>query len=264
VSHSPIEVIRVPAFHDNYLWLFHRQGERLAYVVDPGDAQPIETALRQHNLELGGILITHHHPDHTGGIDPLLRGRDIPVYGPGGGSVPQVDQPLSDGDAVILEGGFSFQIFAVPGHTLDHIAYYASSTGGAPILFCGDTLFAGGCGRLFEGSPEQMYHSLAKLAGLPDDTLVYCAHEYTLANLTFAKAVENQNEELLQRFDQVQAQRSLDQATVPSTIALEKATNPFMRSEVASVRRAAEQHSGENLSTPEQVLGAVRAWKDSF
>lgn len=261
MSQDSVTVITVPAFSDNYLWLFHRAGEREAYIVDPGDATPVLAALDHHQLTLAGIVITHHHPDHTGGIDSLLSRYQVPVYGPAVGSVPQVDHPLKQDDVLTLGNGLRFDIFEVPGHTLDHIAYYNAE---AEILFCGDTLFAGGCGRLFEGTPEQMYRSLQKLARLPGDTRVYCAHEYTLANLRFAKAVEGDNEALAKRIQQDTEQRQRQLPTVPSTIALENATNPFMRSHVAAVIDSARRHSGTSLESPAQVLGAVRAWKDRF
>lgn len=258
-----VNVIPVPAFRDNYLWLFHTAGDRRAYVVDPGDARPVEAALAEHGLELAGILVTHHHPDHIGGIDSLLAKHPVPVYGPGGGSVPQVTEPVREGDRVSLDNGCHFDVIAVPGHTLDHLAYF-SDGGEAPLLFCGDTLFAGGCGRLFEGSPAQMYQSLGKLSRLPDDTRVYCAHEYTLANLAFAKAVEEDNPELRERIKIEQSRRDRQVPTVPSTISLEKSTNPFLRCDLETVKRAAERHSGQALGSPQEVLAAVREWKDNF
>lgn len=261
---SAINVITVPAFHDNYLWLFHLAGRDQAFVVDPGDAAPVEQALQSHQLQLAGILITHHHPDHTGGINALLKRRNIPVYGPAGGSVPQVDHPLREGDTLQLTPELSFQVLAVPGHTLDHIAYFADPGFDDPLLFCGDTLFAGGCGRLFEGTAAQMYESLNKLAQLPGNTRVYCAHEYTLSNLAFAKAVEENNTELLARIEQARATRDQGLPTVPSRISLEMATNPFMRSHIESVKSAAERHSDRPLSGPEEVLGVIRRWKDQF
>lgn len=257
---SPLKVIIVPAFSDNYLWLFHRVGETDAYIVDPGDAKPVLAALEQHGLTLAGILITHHHPDHTGGIDELLKHRQVPVYGPATGSVPQVDHPVTEGQALGI-AGVNFSVIEVPGHTLDHIAYYSEE---AALVFCGDTLFAGGCGRLFEGTPAQMHQSLSKLAKLPGETKVYCAHEYTLANLAFAKAVESGNAALIDRIDQASLTRQNKQPTVPTTIALENATNPFMRSHIPEVVESAKSHSGEPLNSGAEVLAAVRAWKDQF
>ena len=261
MNQPTINVITVPAFADNYLWLFHCEGDKRAFIVDPGDATPVLTALETHQLQLEGILITHHHPDHTGGIDNLLAHKKVPVYGPGGGSVPQVDHPLIEGDTVALSNGLQFQVLAVPGHTLDHIAYFCANE---KTLFCGDTLFAGGCGRLFEGTPAQMYQSLTKLAQLPGETLVYCAHEYTMANLAFAQAVEADNAELGSRVKREGERRQQGEATVPSTIAIELATNPFLRSHEISVVKAAEHHSGQQLAEPSAVLGAIRAWKDQF
>ncbi|MEX1031966.1 MAG: hydroxyacylglutathione hydrolase [Cellvibrionaceae bacterium] len=263
MTSASINVIPVPAFRDNYLWLFHLDCDSRAYVVDPGDARPIVAALARHNLTLAGILITHHHPDHTGGIDPLLASGKVPVYGPAGGSVPQVTHPLKDGASITLDNQLSFQILTVPGHTLDHIAYFCAQ-GADPVLFCGDTLFAGGCGRLFEGTPEQMYQSLGKLSRLPDPTQVYCAHEYTLANLAFAEAVDGDNHALQERIATEQSKRQQQEPTVPSTIALEKSTNPFLRCDQKSVKTAAESHCGRLLDSPQQVLAAVREWKDNF
>lgn len=266
-SFEPINIITVPAFHDNYLWLFHRAGNSQAWVVDPGDAQVILAALAEQNLTLAGILITHHHPDHTGGIDSLLeKFPNIPVYGPDGGSVPQVTHGLKDGDTLTLGAvdHIEFQVFALPGHTLDHIAYLCESPEAEPILFCGDTLFAGGCGRLFEGSAEQMYQSLSKLKGCADNTRVYCAHEYTLANLAFAIAVEPDNETLMQRITVAKKTREQNRPTIPTTIGVEKATNPFMRSEIDNIKQAAEKHSGLSLNQASDVFGAIRQWKDNF
>ena len=180
-----IHIEPISAFSDNYIWcLYNDAGE--AVVVDPGDAAPVEAFLADRSLKLTAVLITHHHFDHVGGLAELTRSRGIDVFGPRG-SAPQISSEVSEGDCVRLLG-LSFEVLAVPGHTLDHIAYFAASKV-PPLLFCGDTLFAGGCGRLFEGTPEQMHHSLSRLKSLPPDTEVYCAHEYTLANLRFAQAV---------------------------------------------------------------------------
>ncbi|MGQ9425183.1 hydroxyacylglutathione hydrolase [Gilvimarinus sp. F26214L] len=263
MTSTELHVIPVPAFRDNYLWVFHRPGDTRAYVVDPGDARPVEAALAEHGLDLAGILITHHHPDHTGGIDRLLQDRDLPVYGPSGGSVPQVTRPLAEGDRAELQEGLAFQVMEVPGHTLDHIVYFCPTTE-PPTLFCGDTLFAGGCGRLFEGTAEQMYNSLSKLAALPDATRVYCAHEYTLANLAFADAVDGGNDELQKRIAAERAKRERSEPTVPSTLGLEKSTNPFLRCDTDAIRQTTEAHFGRTLSGGPEVLGAVREWKDSF
>ncbi|KAB7622552.1 hydroxyacylglutathione hydrolase [Alkalilimnicola sp. S0819] len=246
----------IPAFSDNYIWALH-DGEKAA-VVDPGDAAPVMRWLNERGVELSAILITHHHPDHVGGIAELLAQGAVPVYGPGAENIPGRSIALAEGDKVaLLAPEISLQVLEVPGHTLGHIAYYAEG-----MLFCGDTLFAGGCGRLFEGSPEQMHASLQKLAALPASTRVYCAHEYTLANLRFALKVEPENPALQQRLAHVQAQRERDEITLPSTLGVELQTNPFLRvTEAAVIRRAGEQ-AGHGLSSPAQVFAAVRAWKD--
>ncbi len=254
----PLVVHAIPAFTDNYIWLFHQPDDHKAYVVDPGDAKPVLEVLDKLNLSLEGIIVTHHHPDHVGGIDQLLETSPIPVYGPEG--IPQITHILKDGDALKLDP-ISFDVLAVPGHTLDHIAYFSATE---PLVFCGDTLFSGGCGRLFEGTPEQMWHSLSRLAGLPSETLVYCTHEYTEANLKFALAVEPENKTLQQRVLQVQLQRQQRQPTVPSTLAVELSSNPFLRSSQPSVIQAAEQYSGQVTMSESDVFTIIRRWKDGF
>jgi hydroxyacylglutathione hydrolase len=260
-----LEITPIPAFSDNYIWLFHQQGSRDAWVVDPGDAAPVIERLEKDGLELAGIVITHHHADHTGGVAGLLECFQVPVYGPSDSACGYIDHPLRDGDKLEL-AGIRFLVLTVPGHTMDHIAYFAPENDGCgrPVLFCGDTLFAGGCGRVFEGTVEMMHDSLMRLAGLPDNTHVYCAHEYTLANLDFAVAVEPANEELLNRLEMEQQKRERRLATVPSTIALEKATNPFLRSNIVAVAQTAQARSGKNLCEPAQIFGVIRRWKDNY
>ncbi|MGI1678125.1 MAG: hydroxyacylglutathione hydrolase [Cellvibrionaceae bacterium] len=281
-----LNVIQVPAFNDNYLWILHLKDDKQAYVVDPGDAKPIRDALSRNGLTLAGILVTHHHPDHTAGIGELIKEfghKNVPVYGPDGGSVPSVTHPLHDGDVLNLQNGLTLKVFEVPGHTLDHIAYFydpqsqhlpsspdisTKSLGnhnkGKPALFGGDTLFAAGCGRLFEGTPAQMHHSLSKYMAFPDETLVYCAHEYTLANLAFASAVEPKNQELLERVTRETAKREQNLSTIPTNIGLEKATNPFLRCHIPSVVQSAESYAGNTLTSEEEIFGAIRQWKDNF
>jgi hydroxyacylglutathione hydrolase len=255
-----LDITPVPAFSDNYIWLIREASGRKAAVVDPGDAQPVLQVLAESGRTLTTILITHHHADHVGGVPGLLKAYpDAVVYGPAGERIRNLSFKLREGDHVSLpEFGAEFDVLDVPGHTAGHIAYV-----GQGALFCGDTLFAGGCGRLFEGTPQQMQASLSKLRQLPDETLVYCAHEYTLANLGFAKWVEPDNADLLSREQADMAQRERGQPTVPSALGLEKLTNPFLRYDVPSVVRAAERFSGQTLSDPADVFGAVRYWKDS-
>lgn len=253
----------IPAFSDNYIWLLTNGGKQ-AFVVDPGDGQPVLEALARRGLELGGILVTHHHPDHVGGVDTLLaQCGGVPVYGPAQSPATCINRPLNDGDRIEILG-LGAEIIAVPGHTLDHIAYFFPETGGAPSLFCGDTLFAGGCGRVFEGNPAMMHASLQRLAALPGETRVYCAHEYTLANLRFARAVEPDNESLQDRERRDAAKRERNEPTVPSTVALELATNPFLRCAETSVRSAAMRESGTAPRGDADVFAAIRGWKDNF
>ncbi|MCC5859421.1 MAG: hydroxyacylglutathione hydrolase [Ectothiorhodospiraceae bacterium] len=254
-----ITVKPVPAFNDNYIWLLQREGAPDCVVVDPGDPVPVLNVLAEQDLALAGILITHHHPDHTGGVGELLEHRQVPVYGPAGETIPGRTQALREGDTVYLDAlDLELGVLEVPGHTAGHIAYY-----GQGMLFCGDTLFAGGCGRLFEGTPEQMYQSLEKLTGLPPDTRIYCAHEYTLANLRFAIRVNPGNTALQERLQQVEALRAADRCTLPSTIDEECRTNPFLRSGDPDVKQHAENWAGKRLTDPVQVFAAVRAWKDA-
>lgn len=252
----------IPAFQDNYLWLFHRQGDNRAAVVDPGDATPVLAALQAQQLSLAAILVTHQHPDHIGGVRELISHfPNCKVFGPADISV--VTDPVGEGDS-IAPLGIDFDVLEVPGHTLNHLAYFTRADAEGPQLFCGDTLFAGGCGRLFEGTPQQMYNSLAKLAGLPDATRIYCAHEYTAANLKFARAVEPNNQVLAERTEQVTQARADMQPTVPTVLKLEKQTNPFLRTSAAEVKEAATNFAGAPLCDEIEVFAAIRCWKDSF
>jgi len=255
---NPIEVIPLRAFSDNYIWTL--RNERYAAVVDPGDEEPVLDYLRRERLELCAILATHHHPDHVGGIADLLAHRAVPVYGPRGEPISTLTHPVGEGDQVeIAQLGLRFQVLDIPGHTRAHIAYY-----GADSLFCGDTLFACGCGRLFEGTAQQMVASLAKLAALPDATLVYAGHEYTLANIDFARAVEPDNEDLKARAASDAAKRRAERPTLPSTIAQEKKTNPFLRCAQPAVIASADKYLGARVSDPVQVFAAIRQWKNKF
>jgi hydroxyacylglutathione hydrolase len=252
-----VRIEPIPAFRDNYIWAFI-QG-RDAFVVDPGDAAPVRRALEQAGLSLSAIVVTHHHPDHVGGVDELRSAYGVTVFGPKGSPYAGIDRALVEGDPVDLLG-HEFTVIAVPGHTLDHIAYWSAALG---VLFCGDTLFACGCGRLFEGTPAQMANSLAKLAALPGDALVYCTHEYTLSNLRFARAVEPASSALERREAACQELRAGGIPTLPSTIALERATNPFLRCDTAGVRAAVRERIAPEADDV-AVFAAIRAWKDSF
>jgi len=253
---TPLEVTPIRAFKDNYIWLL-RAGRRAA-VVDPGDAVPVLDHLAREGLELAAILVTHHHADHIGGLADLADGA-IPVYGPDE-PIEGITRRVADGDRIrIPELNIEFDVLAIPGHTRAHVGYY-----GAKLLFCGDTLFACGCGRVFEGTPAQMHASLARLASLPDDTKVYCAHEYTLANIAFAKAVEPDNAALAER-ERVDAEtRRRDAPTVPSTIGLEKRTNPFLRCREPDVVAAASRQRGAPAADEVEVFAALREWKNRF
>jgi hydroxyacylglutathione hydrolase len=249
----------IPAFRDNYLWMIQHAGEN--WIVDPGDAAPVKSWLEQHQLQLDGILITHHHPDHIGGVEQLNR-PGLRIIGPALDAMPFTTEPVS-GDETISAAGMNFKVIAVPGHTLNHLAYYCGDAD-SPILFCGDTLFVGGCGRLFEGTPEQMLESLNKLAALPDDTRVYCAHEYTQANLRFALSIEPHNQILANFSHQVAELRQQNQPTVPSTVAQEKRINPFMRSEDKTLKEKVAARSGRDKISNQQCFTFLRSWKDEF
>lgn len=252
------KVVPLPAFRDNYIWTL--RNDHYAAVVDPGDAQPVLDYLQREGLELCAILATHHHPDHVGGVPELLAHRAVPVYGPRGEPIPTLTHAVSEGDAVeIPQLGLRFSVLDIPGHTRAHIAYY-----GANSLFCGDTLFACGCGRLFEGTARQMADSLAKLAALPDATLVYSGHEYTLANIEFARAVEPENENLRARAASDAEKRKHGQATLPSSIGREKKTNPFLRCLEPAVIASANKYLGASASDPVEVFAAIRLWKNDF
>jgi hydroxyacylglutathione hydrolase len=254
----------LPAFADNYIWMLHDGTQ--AVVVDPGDAAPVEQALDTQGLQLAGILVTHHHADHVGGIDalrPRLRG---PVWGPARERIPGPFVPLRDGDTLDVLG-LRLRVMDVPGHTAGHIAYVqegaADDAAAGPLLFCGDTLFSAGCGRLFEGTPAQMHRSLSRLAALPADTRVCCTHEYTLSNLRFAAAVEPRNAELAAHAARCQALRAQDVPTLPSSIGLERQINPFLRCTEPAVIAAARTQGadGDDAVT---VLAALREWKNRF
>jgi hydroxyacylglutathione hydrolase len=256
-----MKLIPLPAFQDNYLWVLH-DGRR-ALVVDPGDAQPVLECLQRDGLQLDAILVTHHHADHVGGVAQLHAATGAAVWGPAGETVPAPFTPLADGDTAHALG-LDFRVIDVPGHTAGHIAFYCPAVDGTPLLFCGDTLFSGGCGRLFEGTPAQMLASLDALAALPADTRVCCAHEYTLSNLRFARAVDPDNADLQQYQQRCEALRRAGTPTLPSSIGLERAVNPFLRTRLPALRQAAQAFNGAPAEDDVAVFAAIRQWKNEY
>ncbi|MDR1276894.1 MAG: hydroxyacylglutathione hydrolase [Candidatus Accumulibacter sp.] len=259
------DITCIPALKDNYIWLLHKG--RTAIVVDPGEAFPVEEALSREKLSLRAVLITHAHADHQGGVAELIAMRPLEVFGPAAESITAMTRPLQGGEAIDPDwDGGELKVIFVPGHTRAHLAYY-----GGGCLFCGDTLFAGGCGRVFEGTPEQMFDSLERLALLPDETAVYCAHEYTEANLRFAMAVEPGNRLLRARVNEVAVARAKGWATLPTTLTVEKATNPFLRCDSPEVVASAVRRMGpeslekfRHFPDPRIVFSVLRAWKNEF
>jgi len=251
-----LDIIPVKAFQDNYVWTLRNASH--AAVVDPGEAAPVAEYLAREKLALAAILATHHHPDHVGGIAELRRSHDVPVYGPKREPIATLTHPVAEGDRVsIPQLGVEFSVLDIPGHTRAHIAYY-----GAGALFCGDTLFSCGCGRLFEGTAEQMYASLQKLLALPDDTRVYCGHEYTLANIGFARQVEPRNDALAARERDNRRLREAGRPTLPSRLGEERATNPFLRCGEPAVVESASKYLGARVADPVRVFAAIREWKN--
>ncbi len=256
-----IKIDALPAFSDNYIWLLQDLDKRRCAVVDPGDAAPVLAWLEEHRgWQLSDILVTHHHFDHVGGVERLKAKSGARVFGPAHEQIPGRDRALHEGDEIEVLGQ-PLHILEVPGHTLGHIAYHQPEQ---DWLFCGDTLFAAGCGRLFEGTPAQMHHSLGRLAALPGPTQVYCTHEYTLSNLRFALAVEPDNRQIAERFEQVSAWRAAGRISLPSSLDLERATNPFLRASETSVKASLEAHEGKPRQSPGEVFAGLRAWKDNF
>jgi hydroxyacylglutathione hydrolase len=266
-----LKIIRIPALKDNYIWLLVNPHSHSALVVDPGEALPVLNILREENLTLLGILITHHHWDHTAGVLELVEKTNAAVYGGASEPIAGLTNSLREGDTVYFkELDLSLQIFDIPGHTLGHIAYYCENHNHDcenhydGFVFTGDTLFTGGCGRLFEGTAEQMFSSLTKLKKLPLNTQIYCGHEYTSSNLRFASSVEPQNMDVIGRLKEVERLRAQHLATVPAPLSIELKTNPFLRTEQPNVIKSIEQHSKTTFESKSQIFLAIRQWKDQF
>jgi hydroxyacylglutathione hydrolase len=264
VAQRVAELVAIPAFSDNYIWMLHNGTD--AVVVDPGEAAPVIKTLHEKGLTLAAILVTHHHADHIGGIDELKSSLHLPadfiVYGPAGEHIPQTTHELTEGDHIEVLG-LQFEIIDVPGHTAGHIAYAQRGEPHAPLLFCGDTLFSAGCGRLFEGTPAQMFDSLSKLSALPADSRVCCTHEYTLSNLRFAAAVEPGNVTRAAYHERCNALRAAGHITLPSSLALELQINPFLRCQQEEVVTQALAH-GAASADPVHVFAALREWKNNY
>ena len=255
-----LEIIPITALKDNYIWVLKNKKNRHAVIVDPSEHEPVLKFIKTEGLIPIAILITHHHWDHVGGIAGLISEYNLPVYAPKKEMVKGSTNLVAEGDIVNLpELNLDISVLDVPGHTAGAIAYYSER-----MLFSGDTLFTAGCGRLFEGSPEQMYRSLSKLKKLPDDTLVYCGHEYTVSNLQFAASVEKNNKIIQKRLNTAKQSRKQNLPTVPATLKIEKQTNPFLRCEEKSVVDAASLREGKKLADSIEVFATIRRWKDSF
>lgn len=255
-----LEAIAVPALGDNYIWVLRAADSASAIVVDPGDAEPVLDTVSHQGLDVRAILITHHHGDHVAGLAEVSRRWPVPVHGPASEAIAGVTNPVSGGDRIAIDGlGTEFVVIDTPGHTAGHIAFHGSGW-----LLCGDTLFAGGCGRVFEGTHDQMHASLQRLAALPDATRCCCGHEYTLANLAFARAVEPDNAELADRLERAQKLRDAGEATVPFRLAEERLTNPFLRCHEPAVQASAEREAGRSLADEAEVFAVLREWKNRF
>lgn len=259
-----LQIYTIPAFVDNYFWLIQPSAaDPAAYIVDPGQAAPVIQALADHHLTLKGILITHHHHDHKDGALELSQRYQVPIYGPDSARIPQVTHKLGEGDKVQL-GHLTATVMLLPGHTLDQIGYYLDSGVNPPRLFSGDTLFGAGCGRLFDGSAAQLCQSLQRIATLPDATLIYCAHEYTLDNIRFALTIEPDNAELAARQTREAQKRRENLPSIPSSLLLEKRTNPFLRCHLPQIRHQVELLTKRTWVTECDIFTELRRLKDQF
>ena len=257
---STLSIQAIKAFQDNYIWAIINTENASVWIVDPGDAIPVISFLQQQQLMLTGILITHHHHDHCGGVAELRQPYDVPVYGPKHADILATHTVTDNQRITLKECGLSFDVLTIPGHTLEHIAYYCAEDN---ILFCGDTLFSAGCGRVFEGTAEQMTHSLMRLNDLPEETRVYCAHEYTKSNLLFARKIEPDNKDIDKHLISVEECYKQNKPSLPSTLELERKINPFLRIKEKTVIAAAEEYAQEKLSNTVAVFATIRQWKNA-
>jgi len=253
-----LNVEPIKAFTDNYIWLVSTNEGSI--VIDPGESENIQKLIDNKIIDLKGILITHHHYDHTNGLSDLVKKNKLGVFGPVN-DIDGIDHRLSDKDKISIIG-IDFDIISIPGHTLDHIGFYSANAGN-PILFCGDTLFAGGCGRIFEGTYEQMFNSLKKITKLPTNTNIYCGHEYTLSNLKFALEADDANKELIEEFKQVENKINLNTPSLPTRLDKELEVNPFLRCDNINIQNKIIEKF--NVSDNElEIFTALRKWKDNF
>jgi hydroxyacylglutathione hydrolase len=257
-----MRLLALPAFEDNYIWaVVDDEGDAL--IVDPGDAAPV-LAAAGNGLWPAAVLLTHHHHDHCGGVEALRqRWPTLPVFAPEDARIPLATERVGDGAEIALKS-WRFSVLAVPGHTRSHIAFLGGGRDGLPHLFCGDTLFSLGCGRMFEGTASQMLASLDRLAALPGQTVMCCGHEYTLANAAFAQAVEPANDARRRRTEEAQTMRNAGRPTVPSTMAQEVATNPFLRVDTPAVGEAVAHRLGRPAQDRVETFAELRRWKDQF